>query len=520
MGDLYLQRPEADGNRVAVEAPAVTTATGESQVGQAAELGGTGPVTATPTTGQATELSPAGPEEAVAAASPPAPEAAAPSAGGTAYTVARGDTLSGISRAHYGRPDLWRGIYQANESVIGHNPNIIHPNQQLVLPTLETIITTCNHRDTVQAAFEARWSVSVGREVGAARIPVDTFRRVHAELLRLPTAHVQGTWTRLLHLNNSSGAYMSSGGEFGLGEDAATTGDQEFGTAAMSLTDDAATGATVIKLDATSLVGPGVSLTIGDGDTAEVVSITAVNADRTEFTIDPALQNDHVFGETVAVTNNQARNVVWLEAVVRHEIGHAVDTAVGVTGFTEGLGGWQSTKDIDTWASWMGNAWATNDASVITDDEKRQIKDVIGGLTTSPTTAGLNDGLDASHPINTYWTKGVPIIEAAKPMALGGSDYWQNSGAYYGTGGKFFTINDYYEEFHAFNDVVQYNQVRSYQTYSPAEFFAEIYTVYYEEAGQENPQLGRLVPVQEWATWITDHIHNHGHAPVAEGAVE
>lgn len=57
---------------------------------------------------------------------PPAPEGS--------YTVKSGDTLYDIAQATYGSGNDWPRIYAANRTVIGGNPNLIHPGQVLVLP--------------------------------------------------------------------------------------------------------------------------------------------------------------------------------------------------------------------------------------------------------------------------------------------------------------------------------------------------------------------------------------------------
>jgi LysM repeat protein len=49
------------------------------------------------------------------------------------YTVQPGDTLSSIAQRFYGNPADWRGLYQANTSVI-HNPNDIYPGEVLDVP--------------------------------------------------------------------------------------------------------------------------------------------------------------------------------------------------------------------------------------------------------------------------------------------------------------------------------------------------------------------------------------------------
>jgi hypothetical protein len=85
------------------------------------------------------------------------------------------------------------------------------------------------------------------------------------------------------------------------------------------------------------------------------------------------------YGVTTRVTpdnDTAVRDVGWLEAVVRHEIAHAVDNVVGARGFYA-LGDWWSGDDFDTWANQMGSPWTTNDGSTISDEDKRAIKDAI-----------------------------------------------------------------------------------------------------------------------------------------------
>jgi nucleoid-associated protein YgaU len=51
------------------------------------------------------------------------------------YTVVKGDSLSKIAAAQLGSSSRWREIYDLNKSVIGGNPNLIHPGQVYTLPT-------------------------------------------------------------------------------------------------------------------------------------------------------------------------------------------------------------------------------------------------------------------------------------------------------------------------------------------------------------------------------------------------
>ena len=56
---------------------------------------------------------------------------------GTTYTVAKGDTLSHIAKAQYGRASQWKAIFDANRDVLD-DPDKIRPGQVLKIPTIET----------------------------------------------------------------------------------------------------------------------------------------------------------------------------------------------------------------------------------------------------------------------------------------------------------------------------------------------------------------------------------------------
>lgn len=55
------------------------------------------------------------------------------------YTVQRrdlGEGLLGIARRFYNDPRFWPTLYQVNRAVIGENPSLLRPGQQLLLPDL------------------------------------------------------------------------------------------------------------------------------------------------------------------------------------------------------------------------------------------------------------------------------------------------------------------------------------------------------------------------------------------------
>ncbi len=51
------------------------------------------------------------------------------------HVVQPGESLSKISREHYGDPMKWKVIYDANAAKIS-NPDLIHPGDEFVIPKL------------------------------------------------------------------------------------------------------------------------------------------------------------------------------------------------------------------------------------------------------------------------------------------------------------------------------------------------------------------------------------------------
>jgi nucleoid-associated protein YgaU len=58
---------------------------------------------------------------------------------GQRYVVRRNDTLRTIAREFYKDERRWRAIYDANREVIGRNPDLIYPNQRLIIPSAAPI---------------------------------------------------------------------------------------------------------------------------------------------------------------------------------------------------------------------------------------------------------------------------------------------------------------------------------------------------------------------------------------------
>jgi len=54
----------------------------------------------------------------------------------TFYTVEKGDSLSKIAKAQYGRADKWRDLFEANREIID-DPDRIYPGQMIRIPDLD-----------------------------------------------------------------------------------------------------------------------------------------------------------------------------------------------------------------------------------------------------------------------------------------------------------------------------------------------------------------------------------------------
>ncbi|MEE1926729.1 LysM peptidoglycan-binding domain-containing protein [Streptomyces sp. TRM 70351] len=91
-------------------------------------LGGASVAVPLATAGSAAAAPAAAPAAAVAAAAPS--QAAQQSA--ASHTVASGETLHGIAAAH-GVEGGWEALHEANREVIGADPDLIRPGQELVL---------------------------------------------------------------------------------------------------------------------------------------------------------------------------------------------------------------------------------------------------------------------------------------------------------------------------------------------------------------------------------------------------
>jgi hypothetical protein len=382
---------------------------------------------------------------------------------------------------------------------------------------LDAVIATTTDLTAGIQAFESYWNIDVGAQASQTWT-LPTLRVIHAQCKTLPEGDVRnGVFSRLTLIAGSGGS-MSAAGEFQVGSGAAGVATQPYGTGT-ELAAAAAANAPTVTVKDPAVFTAGATVSIGHGTPNADVRVVRSIAGTT-FTLDRPLTHAHSDKERVTPDDQTAiADVAWLPAVVRHEIAHSVDTALGGlvrSGFCHGLGNFDSGVSFDAWASQMGNAWTTNDGTAITEAEKTEIKAAIEAAKATSGLYPLNRGLARTHAINKYWTKDVPVIEAAKPCILRGQGYWQNAQDVRAYGGKRFAINLYYHEYQFYNEQVHAQRVRDYAVFAPAEFFAEVYTVFYEQVGTvPDAQLGARIPVASWRDWIRTNVHNRGMAPAA-----
>ncbi len=469
---------------------------------------------------------------AAASKADPAPAAApAPNAIRDAdqpYTTVRGDTLYGLAGRVYQKPNLWPAIYQRNRAALGADPNRIGVGVAITIPSLESIIATSTSTNHVLWAFEAYWNVSSSRVDGARRWDPEVIRHIHQQMKSLPDQDTRnGVWQGLQLTNSADLRDRAAwdGTNFIVGQNADTKSTIAMGHGTI-LTDEATPGATEIEVEEPYRFKEKETVAIDRKDAAlkDTAKITSIAGNT--YKLDSALAHKHEFGAEVTPDDDTAvREVNWLAATVRHEIAHAVETSLGgVTGFTQGLGGWwvgtgdANAADFDTWAAAMSDPWGASRGVVLTQDEKNQIRDAIVDAVKNRT-QDLENSVADDHPLKREFYRGVGVIDAASACLSLGDNFFQAPTNFHASNGKKFTVSFWYKTFMYHNDSIVADRVSNYSLYAPAEFFAETYTMYYEEAapGVPEAQYGRLIRNGAWRDWIKTNIHERNHAPAGGG---
>ncbi|HMG54417.1 MAG TPA: DUF4157 domain-containing protein, partial [Kofleriaceae bacterium] len=379
----------------------------------------------------------------------------------------------------------------------------------------DAVIRTSPSGDTVKQAFQSYWEVELTVSAGASSWPVATLQAIHQQLKVMPDQDTRSRVWRELQLTSdpaliSRAAY--GGGTFSVGSNASTGSAIPMGYGTR-LTMPAAVGATVLQVsEGRFAAGEQIELDTNQ-PSQETVTISSVSGRA--YTVTPTTKA-HAFNATVGMTGGGGlRDVNWLAATVRHEIAHSVDGIVDTKGFKQTLGGWWSGASFDTWAAAMGNPWGSG---TISDADKRAIKAAIEDYVHHA--KGTLFALPADHAVRRHWAENVPVIVAAETCLTRGDNFFAAPTALYQASGKVFTCSAWYKVFQYCNTGVLNDRLSDYTLYAPAEFFAETYTVFYEEAGLPgvtDAQLGRHVKNSTWASWIRSNVHERGHAPAGGG---
>ncbi len=228
----------------------------------------------------------------------------------------------------------------------------------------------------------------------------------------------------------------------------------------------------------------------------------------------------HQYGDAdLAGTPAGPRDVSLLGAVVRHEIGHAVDDRMGSQsdGLKVGLGGFWSGTDFDQWMEGRDGFAVSRPspglAIPVSDADKRAIKTHLRAYMNGDGKGQLRAGLADDHAVVRYYDAGLPILEAFKGCEGQGKRFWTAPGRLYENGGKVFSVNAHYHFLQSCNASVRDNIMRPYQLFSHMEFFAEMYSVFYEDGASPDANPGQRVPVGSWRAWFQQNVHGPGMAP-------
>jgi hypothetical protein len=211
---------------------------------------------------------------------------------------------------------------------------------------LDFVILNATVGDAVIQAFQSYWGVETNAVDGATTWPPATVKAIHVQMKLLPSQDTRsGVWRQLTLTSDpdliSRAAWNGGRGDLLVGSNASTGSTVPMGHGA-KLSAAAAAGATTLAVDEPTryVVNDKIAVTNASGSKRDVATVTAIAGST--YTIDTALTNAYAAGALVLPDDATARRAVnWLDATVRHEIAHAVETAIGgVTSFTVGLGGW------------------------------------------------------------------------------------------------------------------------------------------------------------------------------------
>jgi len=208
------------------------------------------------------------------------------------------------------------------------------------------------------------------------------------------------------------------------------------------------------------------------------------------------------------------------EDTLRHEVGHAVHEARPdlVNGWLWERFGWAefqtTSQGIDDWAAQMGPAsgWAELSAA-----HKGQVRSLLRqacgpGSQWGPT-------VTPSAPAGSAWLQ--PKFGPRLAFEMSGSTWYAHNASWYRAAGKAFAVNFWYGSLmcvsEATLDFVNRKMPDNYAAMSPAEFFAELYALYYDVGDPQRKHIP--ADVSKWmASQLGTATATQPAKPAAAGA--
>ena len=412
-------------------------------------------------------------------------------------------------------------------------------NEQRAL--LDAVIDQADDVTLIKVAFHAYWHVEVGgldARNAAQSWPVPVLRSIHHELKVLPDKDARaGAWQKLTLKNT---APREQGRGWWGGHDFSITGDANgWGNATWKegyttgLTAPVTARATELQVTEAGRFKVGDKLALRDKNAnREIVTVTAISGNT--YTLAAPTQRAHDADVTIELNNAMGeRQVNWLDYTVRHEIAHSLDGgAVDGHGFYA-LGGWnaQNPYSLDVWVNELGGASARQGNGISIPDEmpkgtpENQDRAwwVVKMALDEAVTQNAHSIFDVKPALLPYKGKGIPVIDAIEAALGAGRAFYNTPTSLYAANGRRFSINFEQHQIQAHSETMLNDRVTNYSVAAPAEFFAETYAVFYEEAGKPDvtdADYGRLIRNESWRVWMREHVHNRGHAPAGTGAAK
>lgn len=527
----------------AIEAPAPTPAPAPAPVA-AAPTPAPAPVAAAPTPAPAVEPAvAAGPGPTADDTGTAARDTAAPA---PAPAPARADTGGPGSTARRALAD-GRGADAAFSYLVSDDDATLDRNltdygsvaEQRGL--LDQVIAAGVDPGHVRRAFHAYWHVHLtAAGTGTKNVrdwPVPTLQLMHGQLKALPDQDTRaGLWNQLAlsdEARMSHRGWYDDTGKFSLGADARdnTTGQHQDGYFE-NLSTPAEVGATALHVFGGERFKVGDKIVVDPGGAREIAAVRGVSGNT--YTLDGALQHGHKLNALINLASDGPvggmHDTNWLAYTVRHEIAHFLDGhSVDTHGFYA-MGGWATfgadTKGVAAWIQAMGgeSAWQTNDGKSVTEEDRVSIKSMIANAVAGHERGSLlakYRGMDPPMPISKYEGKDVPVINAAERALSLGEGFTHDPTSLYAANGHRFAASFMYGRLQIFNETAVTDRVTDYSLSAPAEFFADTYAVFYEDAGKPgvtDADHGQKVRNGQWRDWFREHVHSRGHAPAGTGA--